>query len=99
MLSWPFRPYPFGAKRPLAKSGRPVLIEKTFRKTLGERASILPKCPNSRARLLPRAAILGADYRGGRAGLKSSLRGTYNLIPDFTYVVIDYNDGHAYIAP
>ena len=43
--------YPFGAKkRLLAKSGRPVLIEKTFRKNLGERASILPKCPNPRVK-------------------------------------------------
>ncbi len=29
-------------KGPLAKSGKSVLIEKTFRKYLGERASILP---------------------------------------------------------
>jgi hypothetical protein len=28
------------------------LIEKTFRKNLGERASILPKCPNSTVRRL-----------------------------------------------
>ena len=58
MLSWPFRPYPSAQNGPLAKSGRPVLIEKTFRNNLGERASILPKCPNSRAKgpALPKQA-------------------------------------------
>jgi hypothetical protein len=50
------------------------------------------------ARLLPRAAVPGADYRGGRGGSKASLTGTYNVIQDFPNVVIDYNDGYAYIA-
>jgi hypothetical protein len=49
-------------------------------------------------RLLPPAAALGADYRGGRAGSKSSLPGTYNVIQDFPNVVIDYNAVYAYIA-
>ena len=49
-------------------------------------------------RLLPRGAALGADYRGGRDGAMASLTGTYKVIQDFTDVVIDYNDGYAYIA-
>ena len=53
-------------------SGRPVLIEKTFRKNLGERACIRPKCPNSRVR---RDALLT---------LRKDLEGDYDLRKQLT---------------
>jgi hypothetical protein len=53
--------------------------------------------PALHAQLLPRAAVLGADYRGGRDGSKASLREAYNVIPNFTNAVIDYNTFTAYM--
>ena len=48
-------------------------------------------------RLLPGGAALGADYRDGRGEAMASLVGTYKVIQDLAHVVIDYNDGYAYI--